>query len=70
MRIMDASTMLMAILLALGAIVWWRALALALGAVVVALVILGVVAVMEQPPAEPCRDLRYPSVVTKSVVGP
>ncbi len=44
---MDATTVLMAIAFALGAIVWWRTLALILGTAVVALVILGIVAVME-----------------------
>jgi len=44
---MDASTVLMVIVFALGAIVWWRTLALIVGCAVVALVILGVLAVME-----------------------
>ncbi|MCA1707631.1 MAG: hypothetical protein LC808_31920 [Actinobacteria bacterium] len=48
MEIMDASTVLMVIVFALGAIVWWRTLALIVGTAVVALVILGVLAVMER----------------------
>ena len=47
-EIMDVSTVLMVIVFALGAIVWWRTLALILGTAVVALIILGVLAVMER----------------------
>ncbi len=45
---MDASTVLMVIVFALGAIVWWRTLALIVGTAVVLLVILGVLAVVER----------------------